>query len=224
MDKIIAQHIDHTLLKASATKNQIEKLCGEAVKYGFPTVCVNQYWVPLCSELLENTPVNVCTVVGFPLGASPIEIKSYETEWCLNNGADEIDMVMNIGEALSGNWTYMTKEIRTLAEIVHRQKCILKVIFENCLLSRENIVEACRCSMEAEADFVKTSTGLSTGGATVEDVKLMLDTVGKTCKVKAAGGIRTTEQALEMIYLGVTRIGTSAGVEIVTGKSSTSSY
>ncbi len=222
MNKIIASHIDHTLLKAGATKIQIEKLCGEAEKFGFATVCANQYWVPFCSKLLEKTPVKVCTVVGFPLGASPIEVKSYETEWCLNNGADEIDMVMNIGEALSGNWTYITREIRTLAEIIHREKCILKVIFENCLLSRENIVDACKCSMKAGADFVKTSTGLSTGGATVEDVKLMLATVGEICKVKAAGGIRTTGQALEMINLGAARIGTSAGVEIVSGKTTAS--
>jgi len=224
MNKLTASHIDHTLLKATATKVQIGKLCEEARKYGFATVCINPYWVPFCSELLKNTTVKVCTVVGFPLGAISIEVKSYETEWCLRNGADEIDMVMNIGEALSGNWEYITREIRTLSEIVHREKCILKVIFENCLLSKENIVDACKCSMKAGADFVKTSTGLSTGGATVKDVKLMLDTVGKVCKVKAAGGIRNAEQAMEMINLGVARIGTSAGMEIVTGKTVKSSY
>ncbi len=220
----IAKYIDHTLLKQTATKEQIEKLSNEAIKYKFAAVCVNPYWVTLCSKILKNTGVKTCTVVGFPLGAVPTKIKLYETDCCLQNGADEIDMVMNIGEALSGNWDFVSGEIAELAGLVHKNNKILKVIFENCLIGKEDIVKACHASMKAGADFVKTSTGFSTGGATPEDVKLMVNTVEGVCKVKAAGGVRNTEQAIQMIQIGASRIGTSAGVEIVSGKTSTGTY
>ncbi len=215
----IADYIDHTLLKQTATEEDIHRLCSEAVENSFIAVCINPCRVPFAAEILSNSPVKVCTVTGFPLGAIATASKLAETEWCLKNGADEIDTVMNIGEAKAGNWKYVEEELRQIAELVHSHNATLKVIFENCLLEKSEIVKACNVSVAAGVDFVKTSTGFAEEGATPEDVKLMVDTVAGRCKVKAAGGVKNTDDAEKMIKLGVARIGTSAGIAIVAGKS-----
>ena len=220
----IAGYIDHTLLKQTATEYDIRKLCAEAEEHSFAAVCINPCRVPLASEILSDSNVKVCTVTGFPLGATSTAAKLAETEWCLDNGADEIDTVMNIGEAKAGNWNYIENELREMAELVHSKNAILKVIFENCLLDKEEIVEACKTSVAAGVDFVKTSTGFAGEGATPEDVKLMVDTVAGKCKVKAAGGVRNSDDANKMIELGAERIGTSAGVVIVSGETATGGY
>ena len=213
----IASYIDHTLLKPTAVDSDIRQLCLESVEYGFLSVCVNSCRVPLAAKCLEGSGVKVCAVTGFPLGAMSTAAKFAETEWCLKNGADEIDTVINIGMLKEGNRAYVEDELSGLAELVHSGGGILKVIFENCLLEKSEIVDACRISVASGVDFVKTSTGFSHGGATVDDVKLMLDTVDGMCCVKAAGGIRTREDAVQMIELGVKRIGTSSGIAIVQG-------
>lgn len=220
----LEEYIDHTLLSPAATNRQIVSLCEEAVKFSFVAVCVNPCWIPLASEVLNGSKVKACAVVGFPLGANFAETKFFEAEKCLEYGAKELDMVMNIGKALSGNWDFVENEIMKIAQLAHANSAILKVILENCLLSKEEIVTACKICVEAGADFVKTSTGFSSGGATIEDVKLMYQTVSGRCKVKAAGGIRNSEQALAMIAAGAQRIGTSAGVAIISGKNSPSGY
>lgn len=207
------KYIDHTLLKPEATREQIIKLCEEAKEYNFASVCVNPFWVSLCKEQLKGTDVKVCTVVGFPLGATTSQVKSFETQQAINNGADEIDMVINIGMLKDKQYQYVTEEIRRIVNIAGG-KCV-KVIFETCLLTNEEIVKACECSMTAGATFVKTSTGFSKAGATLEAVKLMVDTVAGKCKVKASGGIRTPEDFEKMITLGAERIGTSSGVAII---------
>lgn len=207
--------IDHTLLKPEATKAQIEKLCGEAVEYDFKSVCVNPYYVKYAKELLKESDVLVCTVIGFPLGQNTTEVKVAETKDAIKNGADEIDMVINIGALKSKDEDYVLNEIKEI-----RNACkgkTLKVIIETCLLTDEEKITACKLSKEAGADFVKTSTGFSTHGATVEDVKLMRETVGEDMGVKASGGIRDRETALKMVEAGATRLGVSAGVEIVKG-------
>lgn len=207
--------IDHTLLKPEATKAQIEKLCGEAVEYDFKSVCVNPYYVKRAKELLKESDVLVCTVIGFPLGQNTTAIKVAETKDAIQNGADEIDMVINIGALKSRDEDYVLNEIKEI-----RNACkgkTLKVIIETCLLTDEEKITACKLSKEAGADFVKTSTGFSTHGATVEDVKLMRETVGEDMGVKASGGIRDRETALKMVEAGATRLGVSAGVEIVKG-------
>ena len=207
--------IDHTLLKPEATKAQIEKLCGEAKEYDFKSVCVNPYYVKYAKELLKESDVLVCTVIGFPLGQNTTAIKVAETKDAINNGADEIDMVINIGALKSKDEDYVLNEIKEI-----RKACkgkTLKVIIETCLLTDEEKITACKLSNEAGADFVKTSTGFSTHGATVEDVKLMRETVGEDMGVKASGGIRDRETALKMVEAGATRLGVSAGVEIVKG-------
>lgn len=207
--------IDHTLLKPEATKAQIEKLCGEAKEYDFKSVCVNPYYVKYAKELLKGSDVLVCTVIGFPLGQNTTEIKVAETKDAIKNGADEIDMVINIGALKSKDEDYVLNEIKEI-----RNACkgkTLKVIIETCLLTDEEKITACKLSKEAGADFVKTSTGFSTHGATVEDVKLMRETVGEDMGVKASGGIRDRETALKMVEAGATRLGVSAGVEIVKG-------
>ena len=207
--------IDHTLLKPEATKAQIEKLCGEAVEYDFKSVCVNPYYVKRAKELLKESDVLVCTVIGFPLGQNTTAIKVAETKDAIKNGADEIDMVINIGALKSKDEDYFLNEIKEI-----RNACkgkTLKVIIETCLLTDEEKITACKLSKEAGADFVKTSTGFSTHGATVEDVKLMRETVGEDMGVKASGGIRDRETALKMAEAGATRLGVSAGVEIVKG-------
>lgn len=207
--------IDHTLLKPEATKAQIEKLCGEAKEYDFKSVCVNPYYVKYAKELLKESDVLVCTVIGFPLGQNTTAIKVAETKDAIQNGADEIDMVINIGALKSRDVDYVLNEIKEI-----RKACkgkTLKVIIETCLLTDEEKITACKLSNEAGADFVKTSTGFSTHGATVEDVKLIRETVGEDMGVKASGGIRDRETALKMVEAGATRLGVSAGVEIVKG-------
>jgi len=210
----INKYIDHTLLKANATSQQITKLCEEAKEYDFASVCVNTCYVPLCADLLKGTDVKVCCVVGFPLGAMDSKSKAFETTTAIENGAQEIDMVINIGAAKEGNWEYVEKDI---AEVVKAAKGnTVKVIIETCLLTDEEKVKACQASVNAKATFVKTSTGFSTAGATVEDVKLMKQTVNGKCFVKAAGGIRTGEDAQKMIDAGADRLGCSAGIQIIT--------
>lgn len=207
--------IDHTLLKPEATKTQIEKLCSEAKEYDFKSVCVNPYYVKYAKELLKESDVLVCTVIGFSQGQNTTAIKVAETKDAIQNGADEIDMVINIGALKSKDKDYVLNEIKEI-----RNACkgkTLKVIIETCLLTDEEKITACKLSKEAGADFVKTSTGFSTHGATVEDVKLMCETVGEDMGVKASGGIRDRDTALKMVEAGATRLGVSAGVEIVKG-------
>lgn len=205
--------IDHTLLKQTATPEQIMELCKEAKEYDFMSVCVNPCYVPLASELLKDSTVKVCTVVGFPLGMNLTKTKLEETELALKLGADEIDMVINVGMLKDHQDDYVENEINLL-----KQACgshILKVIIETCLLTDEEKVRACLLAKKAGADFVKTSTGFSLGGATVHDVKLMRETVGKEMGVKASGGVKTHEDLIAMVEAGATRIGTSSGVKII---------
>lgn len=209
------KYIDHTLLKADATKEQITKLCNEAKEYDFASVCVNTSYVPLCKELLKDSDVNVCCVVGFPLGAMDTVSKAFEAKTAVKNGAKEVDMVINIGKLKDKDYDYVTNDIKEV--VLASKPAIVKVIIETCLLTDEEKVEACKCAMKANAEFVKTSTGFSTNGATVEDVALMKKTVGDTCKVKAAGGIRSYEDAMKMIEAGADRLGCSAGIKIMEG-------
>ena len=206
--------IDHTLLKPEATEKQIEELIKEAIEYNFCSVCVNPIWVKKCAEMLKDTDVKVCTVIGFPLGANTKETKIFETKNALENGADEIDMVINIGYMKSKKFDEVEDEISELAKICHDKDAILKVILENCLLTKDEIKKACQLSDKAGADFVKTSTGFSTSGADAEDVKLMKDSVSDRVKVKASGGIRDYKTAIEMVNNGADRLGVSAGVAI----------
>ena len=208
------KYIDHTLLKADATTEQIKKLCAEAREYDFASVCVNSCHVPLAKAELDGTDVTVCCVVGFPLGACLSSAKAYEAKLSVENGAEEIDMVINIGAAREGNWELVERDIRAVVDACHPD-AILKVIIETCLLTDEQKREACLCAKRAGADFVKTSTGFSTAGATPEDVSLMRETVGPDMGVKAAGGVRCKEDAQRMISCGATRLGTSAGVKLM---------
>ena len=210
----IASYIDHTLLKPDATGEQIDKLCQEAREYGFASVCVNPYYVARCVKNLKGTDVKVCTVVGFPLGATTAESKAFEALQAIASGAKEIDMVMNVCAMKSGHTKAIEQEIQALAAAVE-DKAILKVIIETCLLTEEEKNQACRIARRCGADFVKTSTGFGSGGATVEDVALMRKAVGAKLGVKASGGIRDYATAKAMIDAGATRIGASAGVEIV---------
>ena len=207
------KYIDHTLLKPAAKKDEIIKLCNEAKDYHFASVCVNPTYVPLASKLLKGSDVKVCTVIGFPLGANLLATKISETKQALVEGADEIDMVINIGRLKDKDDEYVEKEIAELKHVC--KKNILKVIIETCLLTDEEKVRACTLAKKAGADYVKTSTGFSTGGATVDDIKLMRKTVGKEMGVKASGGVRTKEDALKMIEAGATRIGASSSLEII---------
>ena len=209
----IAKYIDHTLLAADATKERIEELCREAAEHHFASVCVNSCWVREASALLDGTGVHVCTVVGFPLGAMETKAKAEEAAIAVSNGADELDMVLNIGFLKSGMDSEVLEDIKAVREACRGR--ILKVIIETCLLSDEEKVRACILSKEAGADFVKTSTGFSRGGAEVHDVALMHRTVGGSLGVKASGGIRDLDTAMAMIEAGATRIGASAGVAIV---------
>ncbi|MBR4018381.1 MAG: deoxyribose-phosphate aldolase [Clostridia bacterium] len=208
------KYIDHTLLKADATAEQIKKLCAEARQYDFASVCVNSCHVPLAKAELEGTDVKVCCVVGFPLGACFTEAKAYEASLSVERGAEEVDMVINIGAAKEGNWGLVEQDIKAVADACH-PKAILKVIIETCLLTDEEKRQACLCAKRAGADFVKTSTGFSISGATPEDVALMRETVGPHMGVKAAGGVRCTEDADKMISSGATRLGTSSGVKLM---------
>ncbi len=213
----IAKFIDHTLLKPDATRDEIAKLCAEAKEYGFASVCVNPYWVPLCTELLHGTPVKICTVIGFPLGANTTETKVFEARQALASGANEFDMVMNIGALKSEDFCTVLNDIKAIVDAVFPYA--VKVILETALLKDEEKVQACVIAKEAGASFVKTSTGFSKGGATVEDVRLMKSVVGESLEVKASGGVRDYETAMKMISAGATRIGASAGVTIVKGHS-----
>lgn len=207
------KYIDHTLLKPEATKAQITKLCQEARQYDFASVCVNTCYVPLAKELLAGSDVKVCCVVGFPLGAMDTVSKAFEAKTAVANGAQEVDMVINIGALKDKDYDYVTKDIAAVVEA--SKPAIVKVIIEACLLTDEEKVEACKCSMNAKAEFVKTSTGFSTHGATSEDVALMKKTVGNVCKVKAAGGVRSYDDAMKMIEAGADRLGCSAGIKVM---------
>ena len=222
MTQNYAAMIDHTLLKADATRDQIEKLCAEAKKYVFASVCVNPTWVKYSAELLAGTEVKVCTVIGFPLGASTSAVKAFETKDAIANGATEIDMVINIGALKNGEYDVVRDDIKAVVDAANGT--LVKVIIETCLLTDEEKVKACELAVEAGADFVKTSTGFSTGGATAEDIALMRKTVGPDLGVKASGGVRNLEDMKKMIENGATRIGASSGVAIMEGLTSQSDY
>ena len=213
-NKAITSFIDHTLLKPEATVGQIERLCQEARRYDFAAVCVNPIHVKLASELLQGSDVEVCTVVGFPLGATLTGVKVFETEQVIKNGATEVDMVINIGALKEGNTKLVEQDIAAVTETAHRHDAICKVIIETALLTDEEKVQACQLAKKAGADFVKTSTGFSSGGATVEDVTLMHQTVGPEVRVKAAGGIKNLADAHKMVAAGATRLGVSVGATI----------
>ncbi len=214
-DGSIAHMIDHTVLKPDATQDQIAQLCYEARKHSFASVCVNPANVKLCSELLQGSAVPVCTVVGFPLGATPTEVKVFEAQQAIREGAAEVDMVINVGALKSRDYERVERDIASVARTCHAGNAILKVIIEAALLTDEEKVIACQLAKVAGADFVKTSTGFGPGGATAEDVALMRRVVGPAMGVKAAGGIRTYEDAQKMVAAGATRIGASASVKIL---------
>ena len=218
-EQAIAGMIDHTLLKPDATQQEIAQLCYEARKYGFASVCVNPTWVSLCAELLKGSDVKVCTVIGFPLGATSSESKAFETETAIKQGATEIDMVINVGALKARDIETVARDIRGVVKAAHSHGVIVKVIIETVLLTDEEKTIASLTSKEAGADFVKTSTGFAGGGATVHDVELMRKAVGPQMGVKASGGVRTFEDADAMIKAGATRIGASAGVKIIQGPS-----
>ena len=209
----LSKYIDHTLLKADASLEAIGKLCDEAVEYDFKSVCVNTCNIPFCKEKLAGSDVLVCCVIGFPLGQMSTEAKIAETADAIAKGADEVDMVLNIGRLKDKDYAYVTDEIRKIKEACGDKT--LKVIIETCLLTDEEKVKACECILEAKADFVKTSTGFSTSGATFEDVDLLKKTVGDRCFVKAAGGVRSRDDFNRMIELGADRIGTSSGTKLI---------
>lgn len=220
----IATYIDHTLLKQEASTSQVKKLCEEALKFKFASVCVNPGYVKLCNELLKGSGVKVCGVVGFPLGATLTAVKAYETEKVITDGAEEIDMVLNVGALKSGDETLVKEDVTAVVKVAHAKKVLVKVIIETCLLTDDEKIKACQICKAAEADFVKTSTGFNSGGATLPDVALMRKTVGPDMGVKAAGGVRSREDVLAMIEAGATRIGTSGGVKIMEGAEINSGY
>ncbi|GGB12111.1 deoxyribose-phosphate aldolase [Macrococcus hajekii] len=218
----LAKYIDHTLLKAESTTAQIDKLVAEAKEYQFKSVCVNPAYVQYCAERLKGTDVLVCTVIGFPLGATTTAVKAFETTDAIENGAGEVDMVINIGALKEGNDDYVYQDIKAVVDAA--AGVTTKVIIETSLLTDEEKCRACELAKKAGASFVKTSTGFSTGGATVEDVKLMRDTIGPDMGVKASGGVRSLQDVEGMIEAGATRIGASAGVDILKGQQSTEDY
>lgn len=211
----VARYIDHTLLKPDATRDEILKVCEEGVRYGFASVCINPIWVRESACALRGSGVKVCTVIGFPLGANAPDTKSYEARRAIFDGASELDMVINIGALKSGDHDLVSRDIRGIVEVAHEVGYICKVIIETALLTDDEKVSACLIAKEAGADFVKTSTGFSTGGATAADVALMRRAVGGQMGVKASGGVRDLKQAQEMIRAGATRIGASVGVKII---------
>ncbi|MBC5637253.1 deoxyribose-phosphate aldolase [Ornithinibacillus sp. BX22] len=219
----LEKYIDHTLLKPDTTKDSILKIVEEAKEYKFASVCVNPHWVSLCYEYLKDTEVKVCTVIGFPLGATSTKAKVFETKQAISDGATEVDMVINIGELKAGNDEFVKQDIQAVVEAAKGQ-ALTKVIIETSLLSDDEKVRACKLAKEAGADFVKTSTGFSGGGATVEDITLMRKTVGPDVGVKASGGVRDLAGAEAMISAGATRIGASAGVDIINGNQGSSDY
>ncbi len=220
----IEQYIDHTLLKPQASEEEIIKICAEAREYGFASVCVNAYYTSLVRRELEGTNVKTCVVVGFPLGATTKEVKAFETKQAIENGAQEVDMVVNVGAIKSNKYEIVKEDIKAVVDAANGN-ALVKVILETCLLTDEEKVKACQIAKEVGADFVKTSTGFSTGGATVHDIKLMRETVGKEMGVKASGAVRTTEDAKAVIEAGASRIGASSSIAIVQGtKDSNSDY
>ncbi|WP_019319701.1 deoxyribose-phosphate aldolase [Streptococcus mutans] len=218
----INQYIDHTLLKPESRQDQIDKLIREAKTYNFASVCINPTWVSYAAKALEGTDIKVCTVIGFPLGATTSAVKAFETKDAISYGADEVDMVINIGQAKSGHFAFVEEDIRAVVEASGDK--LVKVIIETCLLTDKEKIKACQAAVAAGADFVKTSTGFSTAGARLDDVRLMRQTVGPDVGVKAAGGTRSLEDAQAFIEAGATRIGTSAGVTIMEGKQTNSGY
>ena len=220
----LAGMIDHTLLKPDATVTEIEQLCDEAIQYRFASVCVNPSQVEFCFNLVKSSTVKVCTVIGFPLGATTTQTKLFEAEEAVKNGVEELDMVINIGKLKDKNYEYVFNDIKAIADLSKKHLCTFKVIIETCLLTDEEKIIACLISKKAGADFVKTSTGFSKGGATVHDVALMKFVVGDKLKVKASGGVRSYEDAVNMISAGALRLGASAGVKIISGQKSESNY
>ena len=220
----IASYIDHTLLKPEASEADVLKVCAEAVEYKFKSVCVNPVWVKTVKNALKGSGVLTCSVVGFPLGATPSDVKAFEARGAVLDGADEVDMVINIAAARANDQGALVEDIAKVAEAVHGGEAILKVIIETSLLSDEQKVIACEAAVEAGADFVKTSTGFNGGGATAEDVALMRKAVGPDLGVKASGGVRSLADAQAMIAAGATRIGASSGIAIVKGEQGSSDY
>lgn len=219
----IAGMIDHTLLKPDSTKEQVIKICQEAKKYKFASVCVNPFYVKLVKEQLEGSDIKVCVTIGFPLGSNMKDVKAYEAQLALENGADELDMVMNVAAIKNKDYKTVLEDMKAVVEKA-KGKAIVKVILETCLLTDDEKIKACELALEAGVNFVKTSTGFSTGGATVQDIILMKNAVGNKAKVKASGGIRDTKKALEMIKAGAERIGASSSIAIVEGIVSDSGY
>lgn len=205
--------IDHTVLKADTPLETIKRICDEAMEYGFASVCINPCHVAYCADYLKDSDVNVCTVIGFPLGANTSAVKAFETKDAIANGADEIDMVMNIGALKDKNYDLVRDDVKAVVEAANGT--LVKVILETCLLTEDEIKKACELCVEAKADYVKTSTGFSTRGATIEDVRIMKEAVHGKAKVKAAGGVRTPEDMVKIVAAGVDRIGTSAGCSLV---------
>ena len=220
----IASYIDHTLLKPEASEADVLKVCSEAVEYKFKSVCVNPVWVKTVTKALKGSGVLTCSVIGFPLGATPSDVKAFEARGAVLDGADEIDMVINMASARANDKGALVDDIRAVSEVVHAGEAILKVIIETSMLTDEQKVIACEAAVEAGADFVKTSTGFNGGGATVEDVALMRKTVGPELGVKASGGVRSLADAQAMIAAGATRIGASSGIAIVKGEQGSSAY
>lgn len=214
--KNIASMIDHTILKPETTKEMVKKVCDEAKEYNFASVCVNPYYVSFVKEQLEGSQVKVTSVIGFPLGSTTKEVKAFEAKNAIENGADELDMVINIGALKNREYDIVKEDIEAVVNVA-KGKALVKVIIETCLLTDEEKEIACKLAVEAGADYVKTSTGFSTGGATAEDVKLMRETIGQETGVKASGGIRDSKKASEMIEAGASRIGASSSVEIIKG-------
>ncbi|MTI70731.1 MAG: deoxyribose-phosphate aldolase [Firmicutes bacterium] len=221
--KNIASYIDHTILKPDTTKDNVKKVCNEAKDYGFASVCVNPYYVKYVNEQLKGSSVKVTSVIGFPLGNSTKEVKAFEAKKAIKNGADELDMVINVAALKNEEFDIVKEDIIAVVNEAN-EKALVKVIIETCLLDSDEIIKACKIAKEAGADFVKTSTGFSTDGAKIEDIKLMRETVGKDMGVKASGGIRDIDKAEKMIEAGATRIGASSSVAIVEGKKGKSDY
>ncbi|MCD5002276.1 deoxyribose-phosphate aldolase [Enterococcus saccharolyticus] len=212
--------MDHTILKADTPRGEVLRIIEEAKKYHFYSVCVNPVWVSLAAEELKGEPVAVCTVIGFPLGATTSETKAFETENAIKNGADEVDMVISVGQLKAGEYEAVQKDIEAVVAAA-KDRALVKVIIESCLLTDEEIVKACELAKAAGADFVKTSTGFSTGGATTDAVRIMRETVGPEMGVKASGGIHNEAEALSMVEAGASRLGTSASVAIISGSNGT---
>lgn len=219
MKQNIANMIDHTVLKAFSTREDVKKICAEAKEYGFFSVCINPTHIELAKKELEGSDVKVCTVIGFPLGANTSEVKAFETKDAISKGAHEVDMVINVGALKDKDYDLVYNDIKSVVDAANKE-ALVKVIIETCYLTDEEKKIACELSVKAGADYVKTSTGFGTGGSTPEDIKLMRDVVGPNIGVKASGGVRTTEDAIKVIDAGASRIGASASISIATGKES----